>query len=61
MCLLKSSKLVVEALLPALSLLNVMLEVVNVAESMAASFGSLATGYLANHVWRWSFVLCRVL
>ena len=33
--------------------------VVDVVKSLAASFGPLATGYLAaNDMWRWSFFLC---
>ena len=36
-----------------------MLGMVNVVKSLAASFGPLATGYLAaNDMWRWSFFLC---
>lgn len=38
---------------------TIMLGVVNVVKSLAASFGPLATGYLAaNEMWRWSFFLC---
>jgi len=38
---------------------TIMLGVVNVLKSLAASFGPLATGYLAaNNMWRWSFFLC---
>ena len=37
----------------------VMLGMVNVVKSLAASFGPLATGYLAaNDMWRRSFFLC---
>jgi len=38
---------------------TIMLGVVNVVKSLAASFGPLATGYLAaNNMWRWSCFLC---
>ena len=38
---------------------TVMLGVINVVKSLAASFGPLATGYLAaNNMWRWSFFSC---
>ena len=38
---------------------TIMLGVVNVVKSLAASFGPLVTRYLAaNEMWRWSFFLC---